>query len=148
MNPWPFLLISWGTLIAGNIALIVFFKKSTMTENKALFQTSATLLFAAVMYMAHAAYDVVYPNESFEHTIGLSLGLPLACIFFFSLMALGFMGLAEVKNQPRNLLTVTSLLSVTALFLPFFFFILGVTPVVLIVWKLYKRLNNRSWIQR
>ncbi|RLJ86718.1 hypothetical protein [Planococcus citreus] len=142
MNPWPFLLISWGTLIAGNIALIVFFKKSTTTENKALFQTSATLLFAAVMYMAHAAYDVVYPNESFEHTIGLSLGLPLACIFFFSLMALGFMGLAEVKNQPRNLLTVTSLLSVTSLFLPFFFFILGATPLALAGWKLYKKIRK------
>ncbi|RAZ67209.1 hypothetical protein DP119_10580 [Planococcus maitriensis] len=135
-------MISWGTLIAGNIALIVSFRKSTTIENKALFQTSATLLFAAVMYMAHAAYDVVYPNESFEHTIGLSLGLPLAFIFFFSLMALGFMGLAEVKNAPRNLLAVTSLLSVTAIFLPFFFFILGATPLALAGWKLYKKIRK------
>lgn len=122
--------------------MIVSFRKSTTTENKALFQTSATLLFAAVMYMAHAAYDVVYPNESFEHTIGLSLGLPLAFIFFFSLMALGFMGLAEVKNAPRNLLAVTSLLSVTAIFLPFFFLILGATPLALAGWKLYKKIRK------
>lgn len=122
--------------------MIVSFRKSTTTENKALFQTSATLLFAAVMYMAHAAYDVVYPNESFEHTIGLSLGLPLAFIFFFSLMALGFMGLAEVKNAPRNLLAVTSLLSVTAIFLPFFFLILGATPLALAGWKLCKKIRK------
>lgn len=127
--------------------MIVFFKKSTTTENKALFQTSTTLLFAAVMYVAYAAYDVFYPNESFEHTIGLMLGLPLAFIFFFSLMALGFMGLVEVKNQPRNLLTVTSLLTITAPFLPFFFFMLGATPVVLAVWKLYKKMN-KGRIQR
>lgn len=143
MNPWPFLLISWGTLIAGNIALLVFFKKSRTVENKVLFQTSVTLLFVVVMFVVYEAYGFFYPTESFGHTIGLSLGLPLAFITFFNLMALGFIGLVKVKNQPRNLLTMTSLLSVTAPFLPFFFFILGVMPVAVIGWKLCKRLNNR-----
>ncbi|MFP8782667.1 hypothetical protein [Planococcus plakortidis] len=107
-----------------------------------MFQTSVTLLFVVVMFVAYEAYGFFYPTESFGHTIGLSLGLPLAFITFFNLMALGFIGVAEVKNAPRNLLAGTSLLSVTAIFLPFFFLFLGATPLALAGWKLYKKIRK------
>ena len=135
MNPWPFLLINWSVVILGNIALIVLFKKSKSIKSKVFFQTSGLLLLIIDLFFAHLAYDWIYPNESYEHTIGLSLELVVGFISFFSMIVLGSMGLIEVKNQPRNLLTYTSILCLTAIFFPFFLLIIAVLPIIMIVWK-------------
>lgn len=139
MNPWPFLLINWSAIIIGNIALIVLFKKSKSVESKVIFQTSGLLLLITDLFFAHLAYDWIYPNESYEHTIGLGLELVIGFITFFSIIVLGFLGLIEVKNQPRNLLTFTSLMCLTAIFFPFFLFIIAVMPILIIFWRPYNK---------
>ncbi|MDN7240942.1 hypothetical protein QWY14_04030 [Planococcus sp. N028] len=142
MNPWPFLLINWGAVILCNTALILCFKKSKTVENKVLFQTSGLLILIGILLLAHQAFDLIYPDESYEHTIGLGLELPVGFLTFISLFVLGIMGLIEVRGKPRNLLTYSSLMALTAIFLPFFFFIIGFMPVVILIWKVYKKMNK------
>jgi len=142
VNPWPFLLINWSAVIFCNVALIVFFKKSTSIENKVFFQTSSLLLLAAILFLAHEAYDWIYPNETYELTVGLMLELPVGFITFMSMFVLGILGMMEVKNQARNLLTVTSLMLLTVLFLPFFLLVIGAMPIFIIGWKAYKKSNK------
>lgn len=139
MNPWPFLLINWSAVILGNVALIVLFKKSTSIENKVFFQTSSLLLLAAILFLAHEAYDWIYPNETYEVTVGFMLELPAGFATFISMFILGILGMIEVKKQARNLLTFTSLMLLTTIFLPFFLLVIGAIPIIIIGWKAYMK---------
>lgn len=144
MDEWSFILIYLSLIIIGNIILIFWFQKSHTIENKVLFQTSEFLVFLVALLIAPMAFGVFFPDESYEDTIGLALGLLLVLITLFSLFVVGIMGLIEGKNQPKNLLTFTSIMCLTSLIFPFFLFAIGLTPVVILLWKLYKYSRKKS----
>ncbi len=138
MGAWSFLIIYLCLVIIGNITLAFWFKKSQTLENKVLFQTSVFLLFLAALLIAPTAFGVFFTDESYEDTIGLGIALLLGVIALFSLFVLGIMGLIEGKGQPKNLLTFTSIMCLTSLIFPFFLFAIGLMPIVILLWKLYK----------